>query len=432
MKNIVLIIVQLVFSLFLLAQGPFAWSELSPMPIKVSNNAVSEGYVGGVPYVYSFGGIDSTKHHDGITQNSFRMNAATGVWEQIPDLPDTLGKIASSANRVGDTIYIVGGYHVLSDGSEISSEKIHRYVPSTNSYISDGAPLPKAIDDQVQVVWRDSLLFVITGWSNTGNMGDVQIYNPRNDSWQNGTPVPTTNSLYRVFGSAGSIIGDTIYYYGGAKSGFNFPASDLLRKGVINPNDPTDITWSPVSFGPEKKYRPAAFTHDGKVFWVGGSEISYNYDGLAYFDGSGVEPGPHYFSYDPKINDYRSFLSPYETMDLRGVAKIAPDTWVLCGGMKGNQEVTDRVLQLKVNPTFVGVDESNKLKIELFPNPCRDILRLKSNYEALIDWEIVHIDGSRILTGKGLNISTVALAPGMYMLRVRNRYEKKTMRFVKS
>ena len=80
-------------------------TEMSPMPERVTNNAVVEGFVSGVPYVYSFAGLDSTKNYNGIHLRSFRYNTQTDVWESIAPLPDTLGKIATSANRIDDIIY---------------------------------------------------------------------------------------------------------------------------------------------------------------------------------------------------------------------------------------------------------------------------------------------------------------------------------------
>ena len=71
-------------------------------------------------------------------------------------------------------------------------------------------------------------------------MSDVQIYDPTQDNWQNGTSVPNTND-YRVFGSQAVIVEDVIYYYGGASMGSNFPALSILRIGLIDPNNPTDI-----------------------------------------------------------------------------------------------------------------------------------------------------------------------------------------------
>ncbi|MEM9024059.1 MAG: kelch repeat-containing protein, partial [Bacteroidota bacterium] len=121
-------------------------TEVAPMPEAVTNNAVVEGTVGGVPYVYSFGGIGAGKTDADIHQRCYRYNTQTDTWESLPDLPDTLGKIAASANRIGDIIYIIGGYHVLPDSSELSSDRVHRFDINTNTILSDGAPVLIPID----------------------------------------------------------------------------------------------------------------------------------------------------------------------------------------------------------------------------------------------------------------------------------------------
>ena len=105
----------LLFSLALIpiSKGQFVVSEVGNLPDRVSNNAVCEGFIDGLPYVFSFGGIDSTKIYSGIHLKSYRFNVATAESERIADLPDNLGKIAAAASRIGNIIYIAGGYNVF-------------------------------------------------------------------------------------------------------------------------------------------------------------------------------------------------------------------------------------------------------------------------------------------------------------------------------
>ena len=173
-------------------------TEVGTLPEPVSNNAVCKGFVNDTPFVYSFSGIDTTKIYSGIHLKSFRFNTVTGQVIQLPDLPDAMGKIAAGASRIDNVIYIIGGYHVFSNGAETSSSKVHRFDIASNSFLADGTDIPVSIDDHVQAVWRDSLIYVITGWSNTGNVPDVQIYDPVSDSWLAGTSTPNTHD-YKSF-----------------------------------------------------------------------------------------------------------------------------------------------------------------------------------------------------------------------------------------
>ncbi len=403
------------------AQIGWTWTELSQMPFRTANNSVTQAVVGNDTYIYSFGGIDTTKLYSGIHQKSFRYNVTTDVWDTIAPLPDTLGKIAGAASTVKNQIYILGGYHVLASGNELSSDKVHRYDPVSNTYLSDGAPIPVPIDDHVQCVWRDSLIFVVTGWSNNGNKPDVQIYDPANDSWQVGTSLPFNNN-YIAFGASGQIIGDTIYYHGGTAGSFSFTARNHLRRGIINPNDPTDITWDYLGDNPgDPNYRSACVTHGSRVFWIGGSGIAYNYNGIAYNGSGGVPALDRILFYDSDGPPwYEGTGAPYSVMDLRGVGQVSPTSWIICGGMMGAQEVTDRAFLLEYDPIIAGVNDQKEDDWILSPNPASDVIRF-SNLKPVNELEIYSTSGSLVyrtnqLTQNQLDVSF--LEAGMYLVRI--------------
>lgn len=323
-------------------------NEVGTLPAKVTNNAVCEGFVGNTPFIYSFGGVDESKLYSGIHLKAFRFNTATQKSERIPDLPDTLGKVAAGASRVKDKIYIIGGYHVFSNGSERSSNKVHRYDPAINQYLTDGSPIPLAIDDHVQAVWRDSLIYVITGWSDKANVPDVQIYDPAKDVWTVGTTTPDTHQ-FKSFGASGIIKGDTIYYFGGASMGKNYPIQNQLRIGVINPENPAEIEWS-IQVPNEQivGYRMACTVIGHEVQWLGGSEVTYNYNGIAYNKTGGVPLANRVIS----LNTRNSGFELTQTrnggipMDLRGIGAVGA-TRYLMGGMLEGQKVTNKVFRLE-------------------------------------------------------------------------------------
>ncbi|MCE7997093.1 MAG: hypothetical protein HEP71_34355 [Roseivirga sp.] len=336
-------------SLSLNLQGQqWSLSEVGTLPEAVSNNAICEGLVGDSPFVFSFGGLDKTKIYTGIHLRSFRFNTLSGKSERIPDLPDTLGKVAAGASNVKGKIYIIGGYHVFSNGSELSSNKVHRYDPQSNSYLTDGTPVPVAIDDHVQAVWRDSLIYVITGWSDKANVPAVQIYNPAKDRWMTGTSTPDDHQ-YKSFGASGVIRGDTIFYFGGASMGKNFPIQNQLRVGIINPENPAEIEWSVET--PDEQitgYRMASVLVDEQVQWLGGSEVTYNYNGIAYNKTGGVPPAGRVLILDSTQNPKLTYMKVSGLpMDLRGIASISNSVKYLAGGMLAGQEVTNKIFKLE-------------------------------------------------------------------------------------
>ncbi|MGE3801617.1 MAG: Kelch repeat-containing protein [Candidatus Kapaibacterium sp.] len=405
-------------------------TELMPIPEPVTNNAVVEGRVGDTLFLYSFGGLDSTKLFSGIHRRCWRYNTVSNRWEALPTLPDTLGKIASAASRVGDTIYIIGGYYVFANGSEVSSDRVHRFDLKRNTFVADGAPIPKPIDDQVQVVWHDSLIYVITGWSNSGNVPDVQIYDPRNDVWSSGNSVPNT-TRYAAFGASGAIVEDTIFYYGGAAGGFNFPIRNIIRKGVINRENPTLITWSEVD-APDLPpgYRTATGTSRGKVYWIGGSNLTYNYDGIAYNGSGGVEPSEQIVEFNPANSSWSVETLPRLPMDLRGLAKVDEQTFVLIGGMAAGQRVSSQVLRLSLDDKsgvesvewsegdHVEITELNGAIHLRFNAVLTDPVQVSFTNLLGISFEPL-LQNDRITTGDKFLISTQELQTGCYVLSVR-------------
>jgi len=320
-------------------------SSVTSLPIKTSNQAVSEGFVDCNPFLFSFGGIDSTKLYSGIHQRSFRYDIKADKWQELPSLPDTLGKIANAASRINDTIYIIGGYHVFKDGSEKSSNKIHRFDINQNKFMQDGASIPIPIDDHVQVVWRNKLIYIITGWSDVENVPNVQIYDPRKNIWMKGTPVPN-NHIFKSFGASGTIVGDTIFYFGGAAMGENYPIQNYMRKGVINPLNPTNINWTyEVIDSLVSGYRMASLNIDNAPYWIGGSSNTYNFNGIAYDKSGGVQPNQRVLNL--KNGNFNLNFNENISMDLRGIADIDLHTKYLIGGMGKDQKVTNKVYKLE-------------------------------------------------------------------------------------
>ena len=362
-------LISLIFSLAFIVQGfsqSWQWTELAPIPFPTSNNAVCEAVVNGEKFVYSFGGISTGKTYADIHLRSFKYTVSSNTWSEVDPLPDALTKIAAGASFVKDKIYIIGGYHVYSNGNEVSSNKVHVYNPSTDVYETDGAPIPIAIDDHVQCVYKDSLIYIVTGWSNTGNVPNVQIYDPSLNTWQVGTST-TNNVFFTAFGASGYILGDTIYYHGGA-SGGSFGARNYLRKGFINPLDPTNITWLPYEVATGiNGYRAACSGAGSMVFWLGGSSVSYNFDGIAYNGSGGVAPSARVLHYETSGTQYfDEDNQPYGVMDLRGIAKLSNSQWIICGGMDSTQTVSTRSFLLENSTLKKDNLNSKVLKVRTF------------------------------------------------------------------
>ena len=403
---------------------------MAPLPEPVSNNAIALAKVNGKEFIYSFGGIDSTKTPEGIHLRSYRYSIEDDNWERIDDLPDALGgKIAAAASTVNNMIYIMGGYHVENDFSETTSRKVHIYNPETNSFLTDGSDMLVRVDDHVQAVWNDSLIYTVTGWSQSSNTRSVQFYDPSNDQWTRATPVPASDD-FRVFGGAGDISGNTIYYLGGAANwnGSTFPITSNYRQGIINENNPAEISWSTEASIFANFYRAgsAKIKNGEAIVWLGGSNNTYNFDGIAYDGSGGVSATSSWISWE---NDNRN-LSIIEndlppTMDLRGLATSKDDYVYVIGGMSENQRVTNRVYRIKTEGIWTTTENIKLSDMVIYPNPSQGELNIHFQGDYVL--KIISSDGEVKLRKKCNGLEYMNLPSelkGIYFLVIVSGHNK--------
>jgi N-acetylneuraminic acid mutarotase len=206
--------------------------------------------------------------------------------------------------------------------------------------------MPVPVDDAVSGVWRDSLIYLVSGWHDRDNVDDVQIYDPAADRWMTATPIPGAP----VFGHTGGIAGNTIVYIDGTRTlpegRPRFRIEGSAWAGDIDPDHPEVIRWRrlPPHPGPALYRGAAAGVSNRWVFFVGGSDNPYNYDGQGY-DGVPSEPRAGAFAWDAQHG--RWFTLPalsVATMDHRSIAIVGPELF-LVGGMESGQRVTRRVVR---------------------------------------------------------------------------------------
>ena len=305
---------------------------------------------------------------------------------------------------------------MLPNGNEISLNFAHRFDCESNQFLSNAAPLPKAIDDHVHCLWRDSVLFITTGWSNTGNMALVQMYNPTTDHWTAQNQV-WNFSRYSSFGASGIIVGDTLFYLGDAASNFGFPIQPILRKGVIGKDNPLDIMWSDMDIDlGMTPYRSGAISIDGGPTWIGGSNNTYNYDGVAYDGTGGVDPSA-------KILQYMNHnLSASEcstaSMDLRCLAWF-PEHGELyvAGGMLENQQISDQLFRLTIGSLSAKSPDPNNDSFQVFPNPTSGACVFQSSH--LVDLTIYTLSGAEIEHYCAVSKKELNFSPGVYLFKIK-------------
>lgn len=321
----------------------------------------------------------------------------------------------ASASYINGIVYIVGGYEVYPNGNELSVDLVHRFDCETNQFLSNATSLPTAIDDHVYGVWRESLLTFVTGWSNTGNVAQVQLHNPTINQWESQNQI-WNFSRYSSFGASGVIVADTIFYLGGAASSFGFPLQPVIRQGEIDPLDPLNITWTDMYIDTSLSlYRGAALSIDGIPTWIGGSNNTYNYNGLAYDGSGGVNSSEKIIQY--LSGALSSNGCSTVKMDLRGTAWFPEHGELsISGGMGQNQEVSSQLVRLNIAKLSADYLEYNDHLPKIFPNPNNGQCIIESARK--FDLIVYDINGSEIESIASIKCKKLNLGNGIYILQI--------------
>ncbi len=338
MKPLLAVAIGAIFASLVYAASP---RKIDPLPSALSNNAVAVYREHHQDLVFSFMGIGAGKSWKDITNAAYALDLGTGKWSPVRPVPGTAGRIGSVAVTAREQIFLLGGYVVDGRGEEITLRDVNLYEPIGNRWYR-GTDLPFPVDDSIAGVYRNRYIYVVSGWSNSDALKNVQVYDVEKDTWSQATPISGTP----VFGHAGSVVGDTIVYVDGA---YKNPAgkpkyipSDECWMGKIQRGDPNKIEWTKLPPHPgSARFRIAAGASekDDKIYFAGGTNNPYNYDGIG-FDGIPAEPSPTSFAFNVRTGKWETLPdSPAATMDHRGLI-AASNGLLVIGGMEKGQKVT--------------------------------------------------------------------------------------------
>jgi N-acetylneuraminic acid mutarotase len=326
--------------------------ELDPLPVPLTNNAVTSfNGPGGLQFA-SFMGITSGKTWKEVSNAAYSMLASSGKWHPLRSVPGTAGRLGATAVATKDQIFLLGGYVLDSQGAETTVSDVNVYDPIYDRWFR-GKDIPTGVSAAIGGAYHDRYVYLIGGWSTSGPTQAVQVYDIEQSTWLAGTPTPGP----AVFGHAGAIVGDTIIYVDGAlKNNSGSPAytaSDECWMGKIDRKDPTKIQWTKLPPHPgTARFRIAAggSAKDNKVYFAGGSLNPYDTTGLG-FDGKPAEPSPMVFAFDLKANKWEVVHAtvPVLTMDQRGLL-VSNHYLLLFGGMAKERAVTAKVTLIPKQP----------------------------------------------------------------------------------
>ncbi len=318
------------------------------LPAPVANNAVAFGRdARGLATIYSFMGLGSGKTYNDVVAAAYACEEATLDCRRIGDVPVETGRLASVAASAGGLIYIFGGYTVAEDGSEESTTEVFRFDPVTEQY-DRVADMPTPVDDSTAIVLYDRYIYLVSGWHDDGNVALTQVYDTHEDRWFRATDFPGAP----VFGHAGGGDGRTILVMGGVKTlagdggERKFVASDEAWIGRVLKESPQEIEWLRAPSPPVGPYyRMAASNGSDLVYFAGGGDNPYNYNGVGY-DGAPAKPSSKIMAFDVKSMKWTVVGDIPPSMDHRGL--VAGDSGLyIMGGLGPDLEVRAAVTRIE-------------------------------------------------------------------------------------
>lgn len=376
----------------------YGWSSKPSLPGVTFGMASAFSHAGLFPgdtsFVFVVGGFDST-FAIGAAHNEYSTN--TNSWGPLSSMPKARAQF--SAQTVNGKIYAMGGYR-------------SGFTPSDTNYIynisagtwSMGANMPIAVGDYATGVYKDSLIYYIGGYDGAGDVNNVQIYNTYTDSWSTGTAITAIASS----GLRGGISGNNIVVVGGYSQILGGPQSQATL-GVINPANPTMITWTALPNYP-----------GGTVGRHSGGSVYNNFQSLVIFTGgdpAGTGTGVLNETWGYELSTGEWKIGPPKITGINNICNllggVANDSIYMMsvGGYTGSV-LSDQHEWLNLGPAIMGsgISEVKGLSynVNVFPNPFSDKTAIGFNIKqnSQVQISIVDVQGRKIVELCNKNLSS--------------------------
>ena len=163
--------------------------KYEPLPAPLSNNAVASVKTRGSLLLFSLMGMGPKKTWDATSNAAYSLDPDTGKWAEVHSVPGTIGRLAAAAVGAREHIFLFGGYVVDGQGGETTLPDVNVYEPLTDRWFR-GEDMPVPVDDAVAGVYRDRYIYLVSGWSKTDTVHDVQVYDGQKTPGRRPRPFP--------------------------------------------------------------------------------------------------------------------------------------------------------------------------------------------------------------------------------------------------
>jgi N-acetylneuraminic acid mutarotase len=232
--------------------GTDRWTKKKSMPVPVHHQAQAAFE----DKIYTFGGCSKQLNGAAAVDNSWEYDPAADAWKTLAPLPVKM--CAAEAETLDGRIYVIGGVTTFENGMGTRVTGMNQvYDPRTNTW-EQRTPMPTARNHHFSAT-VNGRIYMIGGRLGSGGAGaasptDVnEEYDPATNIWTLKAPMPTPRS-----GGGAAVYNGRIITAAGELTTRQFAAT--FR--AVEAYDPATDTWSILPSMPQAK-------HGGGVAIVG-------------------------------------------------------------------------------------------------------------------------------------------------------------------
>lgn len=253
-----------ILCLVLAAQAPaqaireLLWEEIQGLPAGMSNGGAAAA--GGT--LFHIGGRSGARRPG--ESSVFRFDPKLRKWQMKTPMPT--GRLNLAVACVRDKIYVIGG--------DAFSDKNEMYDPATDAWRTM-APMPTG-RQHVGCAAVGGKIYVFGGLTGGTAVSDKnEAYDTATDTWATRKPMPTPRHQAAV-----AALGGTIYVIGGmVDDGGNI----WKEVGTVEAYDPRTDSWRSLKSLPDP-WASNAFALDGRVYAVGGCSQDKGFSRVDEYD----------------------------------------------------------------------------------------------------------------------------------------------------
>jgi DNA-binding CsgD family transcriptional regulator/N-acetylneuraminic acid mutarotase len=307
--------------IFFFASGIIASSLATPTPTEASRwrsltslptARFSLAVVGYENDIYALGG----KTSQGVTGVVEYYDIAANRWLPAAAKPTPVFEIGAVV--IGGEIFVPGGR--LSSGEVTNVLEI--YNPRDDSW-AQGAPLPAALSAYALVAY-EGRMYLFGGWDGFSFVNSVFVYDPVQDVWNRKPTMPTARGYL-----GGAMAGRKIYLIGGYDGREALSVNEVFQPDLA---DEQGESWSVAAPLPVAKYAIGTTSLADIIFIFGG------------FQGDDDNRNYGMLQYVPQTDDWRTINAPSVEIGASfGVTNEGTDIFAI-GGLIGQQPLANNLI----------------------------------------------------------------------------------------